>query len=216
MSHEHHAWRRFVMACAVAILIVAAAPPANAGLLAFEGPLASFDGGALQSDGPLGRSAHRLVHHVENSVRRLGTMFSTAGGLWLSLLASGLMFLLVVALSSALDVRMLSLRRMGPRTLSRYVGHGALTFIRILRDRRAPTIARAVLFSALVYWLAPRDLIPDNALVPGFIDDLLIAVVAAKAFVYLCPDSLVARHAAVVEARTQGRRSAPPMTSLAK
>jgi len=56
--------------------------------------------------------------------------------------------------------------------------------------------------AALVYWLVPFDLIPDDSVVPGFIDDVIIAASAAKGFMYLCPDSLIARHASGIEART--------------
>jgi uncharacterized membrane protein YkvA (DUF1232 family) len=63
---------------------------------------------------------------------------------------------------------------------------------------------------ALLYWLVPFDLIADKSLVPGFIDDLAVAVVAAKGFVYLCPTSLVAAHARAVEERARRRRLPNP------
>jgi uncharacterized membrane protein YkvA (DUF1232 family) len=196
-------WRRVAVVCAGILFGVTPAASVNAGLVPVGpgGAIVSVDGGAVRSKGPLSRPLHKIARHAEKAVARLVNAFTAAGGLWLSLLVSGLVFLLVVAVSSAVDVRMLAPRRVRPWALLGYVGRGTLTFLRILRDRRTPRIARVLLLVALVYWLIPRDLIPDNTVVPGFVDDLLIAVVAAKAFIHLCPDSLVARHARVVETR---------------
>ena len=202
MYHEQQACSRFVLACGVVMLLLAAAQPSEAGLVPYDGwgTIASVQAGASPSADPLSRLAHRLAKRAENTTARLQALLSAAGVVWISILASALMFLLVAAVSSAVDFRMLALRHRGLRGLSRYLGHGTLTFLRILRDRHTPAFARLILVAALLYWLFPIDLIPDNTLVPGFADDLLVAVVAAKAFVYLCPDSLVARHAAAVEA----------------
>ena len=71
----------------------------------------------------------------------------------------------------------------------------------MVADRRTPLFPRTLLILALLYWVLPFDLIPDTTLVPGWLDDLAIAVIAAKLFVYLCPDALVASHAAAVESR---------------
>ena len=54
---------------------------------------------------------------------------------------------------------------------------------------------------ALVYWLLPFDFVPDDSLLPGFVDDMIIAVSAAKGFMYLCPDSLVEQHASAVQTK---------------
>jgi len=107
----------------------------------------------------------------------------------------------VATLSSIADVRLLSLRHQPAGTVGRYVGNGVRTFIRVLRDRQTPIGPRLLLVGALLYWLVPLDLIPDQSMVPGFVDDLVIAVTAAKGFIYFCPDALIAHHAAAVEAR---------------
>jgi hypothetical protein len=119
--------------------------------------------------------------------------------LWIGMSIAG--FLTVTAFSSVVDRRMWDLRRQGPGVLGRYLGHGIRTFFRILRDRRTPYLARAVLAAALLYWLLPSDLIADTSFWPGSLDDFLVAVLAAKAFMYLCPDALVATHAAAVTGR---------------
>jgi uncharacterized membrane protein YkvA (DUF1232 family) len=72
-------------------------------------------------------------------------------------------------------------------------------FFRLVVDRRTPYLARFLLAAGLLYWLIPTDLIPDSPWLPGFIDDLVIAILVAKVFVYLCPDVVLARHAHVVD-----------------
>ena len=63
-----------------------------------------------------------------------------------------------------------------------------------------PYVPRAVVVMALIYWLLPVDLLGDGIPVVGMLDDLLIAVLAAKLFIYLCPDAVVAAHAAALRA----------------
>ena len=202
MYHAQHASSRLVIAGLFVMLLLTAARSSAAGLVPRDGwgTVASVQAGTSPTDDPLSRLAHRLAKRAENTTLRLGDVFRNAGVVWVSLLASAVVFFLVAAVSSAADFRMLALRHQGLRAISRYIGHGTLTFFRILRDRHTPNIARLILVGALVYWLFPPDLIPDDSWVPGFVDDVLVAVLAAKAFVYLCPDQLVARHAAAVEA----------------
>jgi uncharacterized membrane protein YkvA (DUF1232 family) len=146
---------------------------------------------------------HRLETRAERSMDRFGGLFWDVSLMWLWALWSSGLFLLVSAVSSVADVRMLRLRRQGPAALSRYFGHGTRMFFRLVRDRRTPYMPRIVLLLALLYWLVPIDLIPDASVVPGFADDLVIAIVAAKTFMYLCPDALVQGHADAVEAEAR-------------
>ncbi len=144
---------------------------------------------------------HRLLTRTERELIHLGAFLQEIGALWLWFALSVAAFFTVTSFSSVVDRRMWSLRRQGPGVLGRYLGHGLRTFFRILRDRRTPYLARAVLAGALLYWLLPTDLIDDSSLWPGFVDDVLIAVLAAKGFMYLCPDALIAKHAAAVTGR---------------
>lgn len=144
-------------------------------------------------------SAHRLATHAGHSINRLLLFLGDVGMFWLWTGLSIALFIGVVALASVVDRRMFRLRREMPGTLSRYLGHGLRTFFRILLDRHTPYSARVFLALGLAYWLLPSDLIPDMTLVPGFIDDVLVAVVMTKAFLYFCPPSLVVAHAAAVE-----------------
>lgn len=66
---------------------------------------------------------------------------------------------------------------------------------RLLRDSRVPGWIKLIPFAGLVYLLSPIDLIPDWAL-PGLgeVDDLVILVLALKAFVDLSPPGIVREH----------------------
>jgi uncharacterized membrane protein YkvA (DUF1232 family) len=143
----------------------------------------------------LGGSVHRGVTRVSNSIERLAGFFGQVGIVWLWALVSAGVFLLVTALSSVVDVRMLDFRHEGIGALAQYVARGIRIFFRIVRDRHTPMLARVVLVLALLYWLLPTDIIPDKSILPGFMDDLVIAVVVAKAFMWFCPDALIAAHA---------------------
>jgi uncharacterized membrane protein YkvA (DUF1232 family) len=147
----------------------------------------------------LGGSVHRRVTRISNSVERLAGFFGQLGIIWLWALLSAGVFLLVTALSSVADVRMLDFRHQGVRALAHYVARGIRIFFRIVRDRHTPNLARCVLVLALLYWLLPFDLIPDTSSLPGFRDDLVIAVVGAKAFMWFCPDALIATHAHAID-----------------
>ena len=158
---------------------------------------------ATVSDAPWGREVHHVSTRADRAMRRFLSLVSDVGMLWLWLALSAIAFLVVAAVASVVDMRMWQLRRESPGAASRYFGRGIRTFFRILRDRHTPSGARALLALALVYWLVPFDLVPDSSVLPGFADDLVVAVSAAKGFMYLCPDSLVAWHAAAVESHAQ-------------
>jgi uncharacterized membrane protein YkvA (DUF1232 family) len=147
------------------------------------------------------RRAHRVYTHAEHAVDRLSTTFGDVGLFWLGLAVSALAFLPVVAVASVLDVRMLKMWRRNPEEMWRYLGRGLRMVFDLALDRHTPNKARLLLLVALVYWVLPFDLIGDNYAVAGFVDDVIVAVLAAKGFVYLCPDSLVERHAFEVQAK---------------
>jgi len=147
-------------------------------------------------------TVHRKITRASNSIERLARFFGQVGVIWLWTLVSIGVFLLVAALSSVADVRMLDFRHRGVQALSNYVIRGIRMFFRIIIDRNTPNLARTVLLVALLYWLVPADLIRDRSILPGFMDDLVIAAGGAKVFTWLCPDRLVAAHAHALDSGT--------------
>lgn len=163
------------------------------------------------------REMQRSVTRADRTLERLMMVFAEVGALWLWVVASVVGYCLVVAVASVLDRRMFALR--GSVEVLRYSVHGVRTFFRLARDRRTPAAARGILVLGLVYWLFPYDpFVEWSYFTPldgdwfGFFDDLCVAVMAAKAFLFLCPDGLVAEHALAIE-RQRGRGAvARPVT----
>ena len=143
---------------------------------------------------------HRVTTRTERILRRVGAMVRGAAAAWLWILPSTALFLIVVAVAAATDLRMLDLRRQTAQMLVRDLGHGVRTFFGVLRDRQTRYLPRGVLALALLYWLLPTDLLGDGTPAVGMLDDLVVAVLAAKLFIHLCPDAVVAAHAAAVRA----------------
>lgn len=158
-----------------------------------------LDAAAAAAPGFLGR-VHRVATHTERVLGRVSAMVTSAAATWLWILPSTALFLVVVAVASATDLRMLDLRRQTPQMLARDLGHGVRAFFGILRDRQTRYLPRSVLALALLYWLLPTDLVGDGTPAVGMLDDLVVAILAAKVFIHLCPDSVVAAHAAAVRA----------------
>jgi len=72
------------------------------------------------------------------------------------------------------------------------------TFARVLRDRRTPAGARAVVVGAVVYWMLPSGTLAGALPLHGGIDDVIVAVLAAKVFVALCPEAVIVANAIIV------------------
>jgi uncharacterized membrane protein YkvA (DUF1232 family) len=66
---------------------------------------------------------------------------------------------------------------------------------RLFRDSRVPGWVKAIPWIGLLYLLSPIDLIPDFAF-PGLgeVDDIVVLLVALKAFVDLSPPGVVREH----------------------
>lgn len=195
----------WLIGCGVLLLLLAGAAPPAAALqkvasMTTQPSLFGSVSAAASSTSGLDARLHKVMTRAERSANRLVALAGQVGLLWLWMLSSAALCLLIAAFASVADRRMFDLRGGGPGALWRYLAYGMRMFFRILRDRRTPYLPRLVLLAALLYWLLPSDLIADDSVL-GFLDDLVIVVVAAKAFIYLCPDSLVELHATAVEAK---------------
>ena len=71
-------------------------------------------------------------------------------------------------------------------------------------DKKAPILPKVLLVLAVIYFLSPLDLVPDFA-IPGlgYIDDLVLLVLALKYFIKAMPQSLVAEKVDTID-RTSG------------
>lgn len=205
MSRGRRKWCELLVACS-AVLGVAAGFPRSGRALPSDGARVLVQAAGNESveasmEPELERRAHRLYTRGDHALDRLGATLGDIGIFWLDVALSVTAFFAVASVASVVDVRMFDVRHRKPGELSRYLGSGLVMFFSILVDRRTPYLARFVLGAALVYWLLPFDFIPDNTVMPGFVDDVIIAASAAKGFLYLCPDSLVERHASGLESK---------------
>lgn len=66
---------------------------------------------------------------------------------------------------------------------------------RLVRDRRVHPLARIGFPLLILYLLSPIDLIPDFIPVLGYVDDLLILLLALCVFAKLVPQEIVLGHA---------------------
>ena len=71
---------------------------------------------------------------------------------------------------------------------------------RLFTDKRVHLLAKAVLVVGILYFIVPLDLIPDFPLpVVGWLDDAVVLVLAAKAFIRLCPRRVVQEHVELID-----------------
>lgn len=206
MSGDESRRYRSLVICAVVLIAWVGAAHAipDAPNLRRMPPAMSVAADVMSSFAP---NSHRLLTRMEHTIDHFLFLLGDVGLFWLWTTVSVIFFLLIAAFASVVDMRMLRLGGQHPGLLSRYLGYGVRTFFAVLWDRHTPYTARLLLALALVYWLVPSDLIADQSVLPGFIDDVVITIAAAKAFVYLCPPALIAAHAAEVEWRATSRQA---------
>ena len=78
--------------------------------------------------------------------------------------------------------------------------------VRLLRDPAVPGGPKLLPLLALCYLVFPLDFIPDLLPVLGQMDDLGVILIAAEAFLHVCPPPVVQYHQAAI---TQGRPYQP-------
>jgi uncharacterized membrane protein YkvA (DUF1232 family) len=71
---------------------------------------------------------------------------------------------------------------------------------RLLRDPRVSWVAKLVLLVGVAYTIVPVDLLVDLPFaIPGYLDDIVVLALAAKAFVRLCPPNVVREHVLLID-----------------
>ena len=65
---------------------------------------------------------------------------------------------------------------------------------RLMLDRRVPLRLKLILPAALLYFIFPRDIIPDILPAFGRIDDILVIVIAVALFLVMAPKDIVSEH----------------------
>ena len=81
----------------------------------------------------------------------------------------------------------------------------ARLYWRLFRDRRVPTLPKALLVLTVVYVVSPLDVIPDFIPVIGEMDDVVVVLSGLWLFIRLCPPELVRETAHDIAARAKAR-----------
>jgi uncharacterized membrane protein YkvA (DUF1232 family) len=77
----------------------------------------------------------------------------------------------------------------------------AALFWRLLKDRRVPWWAKALLPALLLYLAMPVDLIPDFIPVLGHLDDLLVVLLVVAVLLRAVPPEATEEHLSSLESR---------------
>lgn len=83
----------------------------------------------------------------------------------------------------------------GLRALLTYSTLMLYVYARLLFSGGVSLAPKLLLLGALIYGVIRRDLLPDRNLVPGRLEDILLIIIATRAFVYACPEELVNEYA---------------------
>ncbi len=71
---------------------------------------------------------------------------------------------------------------------------------RLFKDPRVGWLPKLVLLAGVAYTLIPIDLIVDLPFaIPGYLDDVIVLALAARAFIRLCPRNVVREHVLLIE-----------------
>jgi len=93
--------------------------------------------------------------------------------------------------------KILRMQFLGPAQLSRlviYLPQFVRVFYRLMTDERVPMLAKTVPYMGLLLMVTPPALELDMIPIVGELDWLVIAYLALKVFIWLCPPDVVREH----------------------
>ncbi len=170
---------------------------------AFPARALHMEAGRVFRASSLDRRVGRWMTRTERLVAR------AAQAVWMTVrtlawvLPSALLFLLWSATVAVFDTSLL-------REVARHASHalrqlwlGVWLFVRLAFDREVPVLPRLGLFCALLYWVVPTDLVGDPGEAASYLDDLALAAISGKAFLWLCPEAAVKKQAERLVARAK-------------
>jgi uncharacterized membrane protein YkvA (DUF1232 family) len=137
-----------------------------------------------------------LLRTLRRWIRRIIRTVSWSLSQWADWSSSALGIVLVALLAPLFDRQLLQTWRVrGFAAFRASVVLALAVYVRLLFDRRAPTIGKVLLFCSILYGVGPGDLLPDRITVLGLVDDLVAVGLASRVFTRLCPYWLVEEHA---------------------
>ena len=191
-------WSAFLAAVALAGLAWLVAPAAPAA--AIEPPV--FNGVALLAvdqtfNEQIGGATKGFMRELRRYWRTLGWMANKTFARWGTWIRRSAFSIGVAVFASLADSGLLNAwRTEGGRVLTTYVPLMLYVYGRLLFSGGVSLLPKLLLLGAVVYGVVREDFLPDRRLWRGRIDDVVFIVVAARLFVYACPEALVDAYAA--------------------
>jgi len=154
----------------------------------------------------LSLGATSFLKAVRRGIRQSIRLLISALRQWAAWITGSLAFLVVALLAPVFDWRLTrTLKQQGFAALSASMMRAIAVYVRLLIDRRVPTLGKSLIVLAIAYGVLGNDLIPDRIAPVGLMDDLIAIAVASRCFLHMCPNRLVEEHARNV-ARVNRRR----------
>ena len=142
-------------------------------------------------DRPVGGIAKDVVRGLRRSWNTVTWMFGKAAKWWGDWLRRGAFSIAVAVVAALADTGLLNAFRLeGLRALLTYVPLMLYVYGRLLFSRGVSLAPKVLLLGTLVYGAVHSDLLPDKR-ISGRIEDVILIVIATRAFIYACPEALV-------------------------
>lgn len=154
------------------------------------------NGASTTFDHWVGRGWKHILKSANRGIYQILGYLRWSARRWMRWAGKASVFMLLALLAPLLDRALVrSWRTGGFRAFCTSMALAVAVHVRLLLDRNAPIMGKLLLALAILYGVAPTDLVPDDLFPIGFIDDVIVVTVASRCFVGLCPDRLVERHA---------------------
>lgn len=147
-------------------------------------------------DGQMGGFAKSVIREIRRSWNTVRWMFGRAANWWGGWLKRGAFSISIAVVAALADAGLMNAFRVGGlRALASYVPLMLWVYLRLLFSSGVRLAPKLVLLGTLVYGAVRRDLLPDRSFIPGRLEDILLIIIATRAFIYACPEALVGEYA---------------------
>lgn len=147
-------------------------------------------------DGQIGGLTRGLVIQLRRYWRITTVIWARATDWWAHWLRRAFLPIGIVLMALLADSGLLNAFRLdGLRALSTYVPLMLYVYGRLFFSGGVKLLPKLLVLGAIVYGAVRRDIVPDRSLVPGRVEDIVLLILATRAFVYACPEALVEEYA---------------------
>jgi uncharacterized membrane protein YkvA (DUF1232 family) len=140
--------------------------------------------------------ARSVLRGIRSVLRTVGWILWRAVDLWGAWLKCAAFSIGVAIIAALADGGLVNTwRAEGVGALITYSTLMLYVYVRLLFSSGMNLAPKLLLVGALIYGVVTSDVIPDSSLVPGRIEDVVLIVIAARVFVFACPEELVNAYA---------------------